>query len=98
MLGNYFRDLLINKDLGNHLIKLSENLDDPAHTYKLVAILRLLSLCSEAVARRVGENGDFIHKLVQMGSIENQFSTALGQLNVETGRLFSTVIVKVSLI
>jgi len=88
------RDLLINKDLGNHLIKLSENLDDPAHTYKLVAILRLLSLCSEAVARRVGENGDFIHKLVQMGSIENQFSTALGQLNVETGRLFSTVIVK----
>ena len=86
---------MINKDFGDHLVRASQDLDDPALMQKLVAILRLLSLCSEPTASRVGQDADFIYKLVQMGRIENQFSTALGQLNVETGRLFSTVIVKV---
>jgi hypothetical protein len=88
------RDLLINHLVGTRLIMMSKHINDDALMLKLVSILRLLALSNETVARSIGDDGEFIKRLIEMGQVTNHFSTVLGQLNVETGRLFSTVIVK----
>jgi len=88
------RDLLINHLVGTRLLMMSKHINDDALMLKLVSILRLLALSNETVARSIGDDGEFIKRLIEMGQVTNHFSTVLGQLNVETGRLFSTVIVK----
>jgi len=70
---------------------------------KIVAVLRLLVQNSSAASKVVADDTVFIQLLVATGnggsasSTSSSFSAALGQLNVETGRLFSSLITQAGL-
>jgi len=90
------REQLATRGLHSRLLELSaRHLGNTASLLKIVCILRLLVQSSSEVAGEVGGHNSFVANLVNILTGDRSttsFSAALGQLTVESARLFSSLI------
>ena len=86
------REILLGRHLVSKMVDMAGKSISTGIMLKIVAILRLLSQNNEDVSTKIGTDSVFVGKVVSIGRNGTEFSSTLGQLNVEAARLFSSLI------